>query len=281
MSTDKTIVCWWSGGITSAVACKIGIDLYGSDNCIIVFMDTFNESGDTYRFKDDCEKWYGKKIDAVSAIPTKYKSIQDVWRKYKSLNVAGGAICSSRLKMQVRVEWEKRNEFRHQVFGYEFTSREMNRALALKLNYPKSKPVFPLLMYGLSKKECGDIIADAGIKLPDPYLDGFHNNNCAQTGCVQGGIGYWQKMKREFPDKFEAMADLEHELTDAKGEPVTILKDQSKEAKTSGNVLVFLKPHPHYTNLKSIGDMKGMQLEPLFECNGFCGTNDLINLNNE
>ena len=26
------IVCWWSGGITSAVACQKAIELYGLDN---------------------------------------------------------------------------------------------------------------------------------------------------------------------------------------------------------------------------------------------------------
>jgi hypothetical protein len=30
---DKTIICWWSGGITSAVACKIAINLFGGKKC--------------------------------------------------------------------------------------------------------------------------------------------------------------------------------------------------------------------------------------------------------
>lgn len=37
---------------------------------------------------------------------------------------------------------------------------------------------------------------------------GLKNNNCFSTGCVQGGIGYWQKMEKEFPEKFNVMADL-------------------------------------------------------------------------
>lgn len=270
------IVAWWSGGITSAATCKLCIDIFGLENCAFIFMDTYNEDEDTYRFKRDCEKWFGKEIQSISAIPSKYNSIQDVWRKYKSLNVAGGAICSTELKRQVRLQWEKENEYEHQAFGYEFYPREMNRAFALKLNYPKTKAIFPLLMMGLTKKDCGDMVSGADIKLPVPYLNGFHNNNCAKTGCVQGGVGYWQKIQREFPDKFKAMADMEHELTNDKGTPVTVLKDQSKEAKESGNVLVFLRKHPKYPNLKSINDMKPQKVEPLFECNGFCGTNDLL-----
>ncbi len=47
--------------------------------------------------------------------------------------------------------------------------------------------------------------------------------------CIQGGIGYWQKVQRDMIEKFNTMADMEHELTDLRGEPVTMLKDQSKK----------------------------------------------------
>ena len=96
------------------------------------------------------------------------------------------------------------------------------------------------------------------------YKMGFLNNNCFKTGCVQGGIGYWQKMKRDFPEKFDAMSKVEHDLTDLKGKPVTMLKDQSKRGG-----LVFLKPHPKYPNIKDITKMRGREPKPLFECNGF------------
>jgi len=71
------------------------------------------------------------------------------------------------------------------------------------------------------------------------------------------------------------MASMEHKLTKLKGKPVTMLKDQSKAAKESGNTLVFLKKHPDYPELKCIDDMSARPIEPLMECNGFCGTNDL------
>jgi hypothetical protein len=29
---NKDIIAWWSGGITSAVACKLAIDLYGRES---------------------------------------------------------------------------------------------------------------------------------------------------------------------------------------------------------------------------------------------------------
>ena len=263
----KDIIGWWSGGITSTIACKLAIDLYGKDRVRLIFIDTNNEDDDTYRFKKDCEDWLGMQIETISFIGKKYDKIQDVWYKYKSLNVAHGAVCSSELKRRVRETWEKDNDFTHQVFGFDID--ETRRAKSMKLNHSHTNPIFPLLMYGLSKKQCLEMLP-AHIQPPIMYQLGFLNNNCFKTGCIQGGIGYWQKMKREFPDKFEAMAKVEHELTELKGQPVTMLKDQSK-----GGGLVFLKKHKDYPTHKTIDDMKGREPEPLMECNGFCGTNDL------
>lgn len=145
----------------------------------------------------------------------------------------------------------------------------------MKLNHTKAKAIFPLLMFGYDKEDCLKIVQDAGISVPRMYQYGFRNNNCFGTGCVQGGIGYWQKMRDEFPEKFDNMAKIEHFLTNMKGQPVTMLKSQNKEAKESGNNLVFLKPHPFYPEIKSLEDMPQCKVEPLFECNGFCGINEL------
>lgn len=272
------IIGWWSGGITSAVACKITIDLFGKENVRIIFIDTHNEDDDTYRFMKDCSIWYGIEIETISS--TKHKSVQDVWIRYKALNNAKGAVCSSEMKRKVRETWEKTNEWEHQVFGFELD--EYKRAKGIVLNHPQTKSIFPLMMYGLNKKDCIKIVQEANIEVPNMYQLGFLNNNCFKTGCVQGGIGYWQKIGRDFPKKFNAMAEMEHKITDLKGEPVTMLKDQSKEAielvEKTGNKslqLVFLKPHPNYPDLKDISMMKGREPKPLFECNGMCTTNDL------
>lgn len=241
---NKKIVCWWSGGVTSAVACYFAMKLYGLKNCQFIMIDTLNnEDQDTYRFKEDCEKWYGVKIEVIRN--DKYKSIQEVWRKSKSLNVANGAICSAQLKRNVRKKWETKNKglYKHQVFGFDIN--ESKRAKSLSLNYPTAFPIYPLLFHGFSKKMCIELLEDFKIEIPRVYHWGFHNNNCFKTGCVQGGIGYWQKMKREQPEKYWKMVKMEHELTDLKGAAVTMLKDQSKEGG-----LMFLEPHKDYPNIK-------------------------------
>jgi len=266
---DK-IICWWSGGITSAVACKIAIDHYGKEKCRSIFIDTGNEDYDTYRFKKDCEKWYGIEIESITGLSKeKFPTIQSVWRHYKSLNVANGAICSSTLKRDVRLKWQKENHYKHQVFGFDID--EPKRAKGMKINYLKAKAIYPLLLFAYSKKDCLNIVEQAGIKVPLAYVLGFKNNNCLKTMCIQGGIGYWQKVRKDMPEKFETMAAMEHELTDLKGEAVTMLKDQSK-----GGGLVFLKPHKDYPEIKDISMMKGREPKPLMECNGFgCAVNDL------
>lgn len=268
---NKKIISWWSGGITSAVTCKLCIDIFGLENVRFIFIDTHNEDEDTYRFKKDCEQWFGAEIETICS--NEMYSVQEVWRKHLSLNVANGAICSTVLKRKVREQWQKTNEYDYQAFGFELS--EAKRAIALTANHPKAKAIYPLLLYGLSKKDCIAIVQEAGLKVPRTYEYGYLNNNCFKTGCVQGGIGYWQKIQIEYPEKFEAMANMEHELTTAKGKPVTMLKDQSKKAIESGNTLVFLKKHPNYPQLKCIDDMPKCKVEPLFECNGWCGLNDL------
>lgn len=275
------IICWWSGGVTSAVACKLAIDLFGNDKCRVIMIDTQNEHEDTYRFKTDCEKWYELPIETITAIGGKWQSIQDVWITRKSLNTATGAICSTELKRVVREKWEKENNFKHQIFGFEFDPKEFNRAKGMTMNHPKVKAIYPLLMYGLTKKDCLQIISDAKIEVPLVYKLGYKNNNCFKTGCVQGGIGYWQKIQREDVAKFNEMANMEHYLSELKGEPVTMLKDQSNEAKAKSKedktkAFVFLRKNEKYPDLKSIDEMPQCKVEPLFECNGMCGINDLI-----
>ena len=264
----EKIIGWWSGGITSAVACKIGVDLYGKENMRIIFIDTMNEHEDTYRFMKDCAEWYGIEIETIKH--DKFNSIEEVWIKNKALNNATGAICSSTLKKTVREKWQKDNTWEHQIFGFDL--KESKRALGMVLNHPKTKPIFPLMMYGLNKEDCIKRVQEANIIVPSAYTLGYLNNNCLgkNFGCVQGGIGYWQKILRDNKEAFDKRAELEHKLTDLKGKPVTMLKDQSKDGG-----LVFLKPHPDYPDIKDITMMKGREPKPLVDCNGFCGINDL------
>ena len=255
------IIGWFSGGVTSAVACRLAIDKFGVDNCRVIFIDTRNEHDDTYRFLEDCESWYKVKIEKIAS--KQYSSIQETWFKHLSLNTARGAICSYKLKRVVREQWQKTNEYDHQIFGFEYTKREVNRARALTLNHPKTKPLFPLIENKLSKKDCVKIISDAGVEVPVVYKLGFKNNNCLKTGCVQAGTGYWKKIQTDMPKLFDRMAKVEHDISRLKGKPVTMLRDAKKN-------LIFLKANPDYPEIKTIETLKGQPVKPIIECNGLC-----------
>jgi len=263
----KPVIAWWSGGADSAITCWLCLCWFGAENVRVVFIDTKNEDEDTYRFKADCEAWWGVRIESICT--DKWETIEEVWEHYLSLNVATGAICSTELKRVVRQNFQMRNEFSFQAFG--FDAKEIDRARNMKRNYPDSKPIFPLIYELLLKGESIKILQKYGVQVPASYRMGYTNNNCLQTGCVKGGIGYWQKYRIDFPDRFDKMAAREHHYTNLKGEPVTICKDQSK-----GGGLVFLKPHPDYPEIKDLSMMKGRMPEPLMECNGFCGVNDVV-----
>lgn len=267
VNKDYPVIAWWSGGVASAVTCHICIEWFGKENVRVIFMDTKNEHPDTYRFKSDCEKWYGCNIEIISA----GIDIEDIWFDSLSLNLAKGAKCTEVLKITPRQQFSKQNKFSHQAFGFDITETIRAKDM-LKANY-HLRPIFPLIANLYDKKDYINVIHKANdiflkIDVPVTYKLGYNNNNCFNTGCVKGGIGYWQKIQKEEPEKFLSMAKREHELTDLKGEPVTMLKDQSE-----GGGLLFLLPHPNFPNIKDISTKRGHSVESLMDCNGFCSSN--------
>lgn len=275
VSKEFPIIAWWSGGADSAWTCYLCLLWYGKENVRVIFIDTKNEDEDTHRFKRDCEKWWGVEIETITN--DEWDCIEDVWEHYLSLNVATGAICSTELKRIVRQDFQMRNNFSYQAFGFDI--KEIDRARGMKYNYPDSRPFFPLIYKRIGKGKSLKMITDSGITVPLAYILGLNNNNCLLTGCVKGGIGYWQLYRILFPDRFAKMAAREHRYTYLKGEPVTICKDQSKAAKARNDgkaELVFLVFNPKYPHMKDITMIKGRQPKSLMDCNGFCGTNNKL-----
>ena len=264
------VIAWFSGGITSAVACLWAVQTF--KNVVVVFQDTQNEDDDTERFIKDCENLYGRPIIRISKFHEagwQGKRIEDIWYFWQSLNTAHGAICSTTLKREVREAFQNLKTDYAQVFG--FDKNELKRHLNMRRNYPEINVISPLVDLGMSKADCARLFSSLKIALPDAYKFGFQNNNCLKTGCVRGGIGYWQKYGEVFPDRFKSMAQRERDLTESKGGPVTILRDQTKARKGEP---IFLEPNPLYPQYQHLGMKKGREPESLVECNGFCSTQD-------
>ena len=53
------------------------------------------------------------------------------------------------------------------------------------------------------------MLENLGIKRPAMYDLGYGNNNC--IGCLKGGMGYWNKIRIDFPEVFDRYSSLERE----------------------------------------------------------------------
>lgn len=69
---------------------------------------------------------------------------------------------------------------------------------------------FPLIDWNLTKEDAHGICVCLGIKRPAMYDIGYSNNNC--IGCVKGGKGYWNQIRRDFPEVFADRAKMEREI---------------------------------------------------------------------
>ncbi|WP_372640208.1 hypothetical protein [Ancylomarina sp.] len=208
------VVAWWSAGVTSAVACKMALEMY--DNVKLYYIKIDSACPDNERFKAECEKWYGCKIETLQS--SKYKDQFEVIRDVRAVNTPYGAPCTNNLKKKVRFDFEKKHEINlfnnygilNQVWGFEYSKKEINRAIRFGQQYPNTHPLFPLIEKGLTKPNCAAILMNAGIELPVMYKLGYNNNNC--RWCPKGGKGYWNKMRIDFHDGFWKMARLEREV---------------------------------------------------------------------
>jgi hypothetical protein len=197
-------VCWFSCGAASAVATKIALaerERERESELIIAYTEVKEEHPDNKRFLADCEEWFGQKIEILGN-DFYDRSIYRVFEK-NYIRTPKGAPCTRALKKQIRERFEKPTD--RQVFGY--TAEEQAR-LDRFIDANADVNIWtPLIEKGLGKEDCLAMLKNAGIELPVMYKLGYHNNNC--IGCVKGGMGYWNKIKVDFPEHFDRMAKLE------------------------------------------------------------------------
>lgn len=202
-------VCWFSCGAASAVATKLAIaeqkKFLFPWPLVVVYTEVEEEHPDNKRFLNDCQEWFGQEI--IILRNEKYKaSINEVFRQERFLVGPRGAACTRLLKKDVRKGFQQFGD--RQVFGY--TVEEEDRVDRF-LDANSDVDIWPILIEkGLKKEDCLAIVANAGIRLPEMYRMGYKNNNC--IGCVKGGMGYWNKIRVDFPDVFAQRARTERLL---------------------------------------------------------------------
>jgi hypothetical protein len=203
VSSSPRVVCWFSCGDASAVACKLA--LLQHPDAVIVRIHLDDEHEDNQRFAADCARWYGREI--VTLRSSEYRDCFDVWEQRRYMSGVAGATCTGALKKAVRFEFQRPDDIH--VWGY--TADEAERAARFRRNNPELECEFPLVDRGLSKPDCHAIVRAAGIALPAMYLLGFPNNNC--RGCVKAaGAGYWNLVRVHFPERFQRIAALSRQI---------------------------------------------------------------------
>ena len=208
---DNRIVSWFSCGAASAVATKL--ILQEEEPVTIAYCYVKEEHDDNMRFLRDCEKWFGQEVIILKN--EKYKgSCHEVFKK-QFFNTPHGSPCTRELKQKGRLNFQQPNDII--VFGY--TAEEEERLNTFIDRNPEVPVRAPLVEQGITKEDVLAMIERADIELPVMYKLGYEHNNC--VGCVKGGMGYWNKIRVDFPDEFNAYAKLERERG------YTILKDRN------------------------------------------------------
>lgn len=203
----EKVVVNFSCGAASAVATKIAFDAWAKTREVrVVNAQLSDEHPDNERFLADIEKWVGCKVERLRN--PKYAGIDDVFLTERYIVGIGGAACTKRLKRDVIDATCSPDDLR--VIGYTADPPERKRIARILERNPDMKFAWVLADVGITKVDCYRILSSAGIELPAMYKLGYGHNNC--IGCVKGGMGYWNKIRRDFPAVFAKRAEVQREI---------------------------------------------------------------------
>lgn len=204
----KMTVAWLSAGVSSFIAAY----LIREEIDEFYYIDIDDQHPDSMRFIKDCETALGKPI----------KILKSPYGCVKNALLASGIIgnlrtgffpCTNLLKKRVRKEQfeelHKEDDITY-VWGFDCSEHERQRAERVVMSMPQYGHRFPLIEKMLTKQDAHGLLNKLGIRRPAMYDLGYQNNNC--IGCVKGGMGYWNKIRRDFPEVFKVRAELERRL---------------------------------------------------------------------
>lgn len=209
----KLTVCWLSAGVSSFIGGYLEKDKI--DRFIYIHID--DQHPDTLRFVHDCESILQRKVDILQS--SEYKSVEEACLAFGGFgNIRTGFYCCTNwLKKRVRKQWEAEHSDYEIAYVWGMDQAEVDRARKLEDSMSQYGHIFPLIERNINKQEAHAICYNLGVKRPIMYDLGYQNNNC--VGCVKGGMGYWNKIRVDFPEIFERRSKLERKLGK------TILKD--------------------------------------------------------
>ena len=199
----ERVVSWLSGGVSSFVAAWLMRD----ELTDIIFIDIEEQTRDTLRFSQDASDLLGLPLQILQS---PFQSAYAVLRMRRYINGKRGAPCTGVLKRNVRKEWEYNHKGDKLTYIWGFDASEVNRVKMTVEHNPQAIHRFPLAERGITKPECHAVCRDLGLRRADLYEMGYPNANCIP--CVKGGMGYWNKIRVDFPEQFAKYAALEREI---------------------------------------------------------------------
>lgn len=205
MAKKKLKVCWISAGVSSFIAGYLERDTIDK----FIYIDIKDQHPDSMRFIKDCEKVLGKEIEILRS---RYGSVENAILAAGLIRNArnGFSPCTNWLKKRVRKEWEYEHREYDITYVWGMDCTEKHRADSLVEAMPEFTHVFPLIDKDLTKQDTHGMCERLCVRRPAMYDLGYNNNNC--IGCVKGGMGYWNKIRVDFPEVFEKRIKLERKI---------------------------------------------------------------------
>ena len=205
-----------SGGVQSAVQADRVLQRYGPKGTTLWFADTTVEDEDLYRFLDDLERRWGKRIlrrrdgrtplqvsEEMGFIPTHRKAPCTFALKV-DLFVADLKRCPKPVTVYLGMAWWERHRMDTPKSRYEAV--------------PGVTVEYPALWQPMDRRPALDVVRSWGIEPPRAYSLGFSHNNCGGA-CVKQGHAEWLRLLKWKPELFKHYEDWEQSMR-AKGPPL-------------------------------------------------------------
>lgn len=216
-------IVMYSGGAGSFMAAKRVVDMWGADNCLLLFTDTKIEDEDLYRFLTETTRYLKTELVCLS-------DGRDVWDVFKDVKFLGNsrvAPCTRILKQDLARKWIENNYKPEDVVLYVGIDwSEAHRIEKIQENWKPYKVLAPLMEEPyLDKNDIFEVLASIGIKKPRLYDMGFSHNNCGGF-CCKAGQGHFANLLEQMPERYAYHEEKEEEMRRYLGRDVAILKKQ-------------------------------------------------------
>lgn len=173
-----------------------------------LYIDIADQHPDSIRFIRDCEVAIGQEIQILRS--KEYSCVEDCVKVFGGFRAPNGfSPCTNWLKKRIRKEWELEHQGYDLTYVWGFDLKERDRADRTIEANSQAEHEFPLIERNLSKEE----------------VHGLFERTFSFRRPVMYDMGYWNKIRRDFPEVFESRARLERQvgyaiLKDSKGKPV-------------------------------------------------------------